>query len=175
MEPQQSQRAVPQRAGYVVRFAHALAARYRAMVLSALWLFIGVLACLHAWTAYGDPFRDARLQRTGARTQGPVKDIQKQVRPDGTPEWRIEYEFLDVHGLKRTGSARLSSADAVHQLERTSTATIAYLKSDPATNTIDGQRISTLSEDQGEVYVLGTAAAVLPLIYAVVRSLFGAL
>lgn len=155
---------------YPVRFAHALAARWKPLALSAFWLCAGVAACLTMWARHGDPFLAAQLERTGHITQGPVVDIEKLARPDGTPEWRITYEFLDVPGAKFRGSIRVPTQDAVGPYEKAGNVTVRYLRSDPRVNAVVGQKLTTMTEETGQALILGTAAGVLPLLYALIAA-----
>lgn len=156
------------------RFAAGLAARWKVLAFAAFWLFAGVSACLHAWSTHGDPFLDARLQRTGRSVYGPVVDIEKLARADGTPEWRITYEFLDVPGNKFRGSIRVPTQEEARPFERTGNVTVRYLGSDPRVNTLDGRRISTMSEDHGQLLIAATAASLLPFLYAFLAAALGA-
>lgn len=155
---------------YPVRFGHALAERWKPMCLAAVWLCAGVSACLYMWATHGDPFLAAKLERTGLITEGPVVDIEKLARPDGTPEWRVTYEFLNVPGDKFRGSIRLASHDLVKPYEKVGNVTVRYLPTEPRINAIVGQTLTTMTEDLGQALILGTGAGVLPLFYALVAA-----
>lgn len=155
---------------YPVRFAHALAARWMLLACAALWLCVGVSACLYMWSTHGDPFLAARLERTGLITEGPVVDIEKLARPDGTPEWRVTYEFLNVPGKKFRGSIRVASAAEVKPYEKVGNVRVRYLPTDPRVCAIVGERLTTMTEDTGQALLLATGAGVLPLFCAVAAA-----
>ena len=154
----------------VVRFGRELAGRWRWLAAAAIWLFAGVAACTAAWSAWGDPYVDATLARTGLRIHGPVTAIDKQ--PDGST--RVAYEFLNLPGKKFAGAVRMTDPQAVKALERSGGAAVVYLASDPRVNTLEGVRVATWSEERATALVAATAGALLPLAWAMLAAAFAA-